>query len=71
MGPQSAHTGYRIVVRGEVGQHFVDVFDGLAVATAGDRSTLVGPVRDQAELQGMLDLLVGLGHEIVSVRRED
>jgi len=59
---------YRIVVRGDVGPRFSDVFSSMSLHPAnGSQTDVVGPVRDQAELQGMIDLLCGLGIEIVSV----
>lgn len=60
---------YRIVVRGHLGRRFAEVFDGLTPTQTDGVTELVGPVRDQAELQGVIELLIGLGNEIVSVGR--
>jgi hypothetical protein len=69
MGIGDEPTVYRIVVRGRLGPHFAEVFDDLTPTRTDGVTELVGPVRDQAELQGVIDLLVGLGNEIVSVGR--
>jgi hypothetical protein len=58
---------YRIVVRGRVGPRFADVFESMTLEAGSGDEALVGPVRDQAELRGMIDLLCGLGVEILSV----
>ncbi len=68
MTDQGGPTIYRIVVRGDVGPRFTRVFDTFAVERAEGTSTLVGPIRDQAELKGILDLLCGLNLTILSVR---
>lgn len=55
-----------IVVAGELDQRFSSAFEGLAL-TANDGTTeLAGPVRDQAELQGVLRQLFDLGLVVVS-----
>ena len=45
---------YRIVVKGELGQDWSDRLAGLAITTNRDsgasRTTLLGPIRDQSEL---------------------
>ena len=63
---------YRIVVQGAVSEHWRDRLAGLTMATRrrpGDvaRTTLVGPVRDQAELSGVLDTLYGLHLPLLKV----
>ena len=69
MGVGDDPTVYRIVVRGRVGPRFAEVFDDLTPRHTDGLTELVGTVRDQAELQGVIQLLIGLGNEIVSVRR--
>ena len=57
-----------IVVKGLVGRDWSDWFGGFEIThTAGGASTLSGPVRDQAELRGILSRLADLGLELVSV----
>jgi hypothetical protein len=67
MGANTEVHTYRIVIRGLLGPRFGDVFSSMALEPANGGQALVGLVRDQAELRGMIDLLCGLGVEIVSV----
>ncbi len=70
MTEHGSPTIYRINVRGDVGPRFTRVFDTFTVERAEGTSTLLGPVRDQAELKGILDLLCALNLTILSVRAE-
>ena len=57
---------FRIWVQGRLSAHFADGVDGV-VQRDGERGTVLsGAYRDDAHLQGVLDLLRGLG---VAVRR--
>jgi len=63
---------YRIVVRGSLSKDWSDRLAGMDISTTshGDqapRTTLVGPIRDQAELNGVLDTLYGLHLTILKV----
>jgi hypothetical protein len=63
---------YRIVVQGVLGEHWRDRLAGLAISTTyptghAPRTTLVGRIRDQAELNGVLDTLYGLHLPILAV----
>jgi hypothetical protein len=67
---------YRIVVQGVLGEHWRDRLAGLAISTASPdgappRTTLLGQIRDQAELNGVLDTLYGLHLPILSVESLD
>ncbi len=67
---------YRIVVQGVLSERWRDRLAGLAITTThrpGEvaRTTLVGRIRDQAELNGVLDTLYGLHLPIVSVETID
>ena len=62
---------YRIVIRGELGEPLVGPLEGMAIEVAGDESVLTGDLVDQAQLQGALSWLTGLGVEIVSVNPVD
>ena len=62
---------YRIVIRGELGEPLVGALEGMTVEVVGQESILVGDLRDQAELQGVLSWLTNLGVEIVSVNPAD
>jgi len=56
-----------IVVSGELGDRFDGVFADLALTHDAGTTRLSGGLADQAELQGVLSQLFGLGLEIVSV----
>jgi hypothetical protein len=52
---------YRLIVEGELSDTVGVAFDGMTLTRAGGNTTLTGPVRDQAELQGLLQRVSGLG----------
>jgi hypothetical protein len=57
-----------IVVKGQIDRNWTDWFGGLEIThTAGGGTILTGPVRDQAELRGILSRLADLGLELISV----
>jgi hypothetical protein len=58
---------YRITVRGEVSQTFVEPLGQIFVESAGDESILSCEVVDQAKLQAIFSWLYQRGIEIVSV----
>lgn len=65
---------YRIVVSGRVPESFSDRLSGMSVCTSHDleggvKTTLVGLIRDQSELSGVLATLQGLHLTIVGVER--
>jgi hypothetical protein len=65
---------YRIVVQGALSEASRRRFAGLTIeCDPGDgdtpRTTLVGHVRDQAELRGLLDALYGLHLPVISVEQ--
>ena len=55
-----AARGYQLIVEG-VGDEFELVFEGFTLTRAAGTTTLTGIVRDQAELQGILQRLSSLG----------
>ncbi len=57
---------YRIVIRGRLGDAFVEGFDGMTQSTNGSNTVLTGRYVDQSHLHGLLDRLRGLSIEIVS-----
>ncbi len=62
-------TGYRIIVRGRLTNRFATSFDGM-VTEAGDGETaLVGRIRDQAHLYGILERLRDFGLELLRVEK--
>ncbi len=67
---------YRIVVQGALSEPWHDRLGGLTITTtrsagAAPCTTLVGRIRDQAELNGVLDTLYGLHLPILAVETID
>ena len=65
---------YCIVVKGELGQEWSDRLAGLAITSTqreggSPHTALVGPVRDQAELNGILETLYSLHLPILRVEQ--
>jgi hypothetical protein len=60
---------YRVVVRGALSERFASAFEGMTLEPANGRGTtaLVGDVRDQAQLYGLLDRVRDFGLELVAV----
>lgn len=67
MGPNTC----RITVRGRLSARFTAAFDGMALQPRHSRTVLVGTVRDQAHLFGVLDRVRDLGIELISVEVGD
>ena len=61
---------YRIVLRGRLGERFASAFDGMVLEPGQGKSVLVGEVRDQAHLYGLLDRLRDFGIDLVAVEPE-
>jgi hypothetical protein len=62
-------TLYEIRIRGRVSQTVLDTFDHMDSSVERVETILHGPVRDQAELHGLLHRVQALGLELVEVRR--
>jgi hypothetical protein len=62
---------YRITVRGEVSQRFVESLEQVVVESTGDESVLSCAVTDQAKLQAVFSWLYERGVEILSVVPDD
>ena len=65
--PEVAGLNCTIVVSGELGEQFDDVFADLALSHETGTTRISGAVTDQAELQGILRQLFDLGLEILSI----
>jgi hypothetical protein len=60
-------TDYEFVIRGEIGDRFGLMFDGMQLERRDGTTALTGPVRDQAQLHGLIERIQDLGIELVSV----
>ena len=57
----------RIVVSGELGDHFDSVFDDLSLVRRSGTTELSGDVADESALHGVLRQVADFGLDIVSV----
>ena len=62
---------YRLIVEGELGDDLALAFPGMALARTAGSTTLTGNVRDQAELQGLLQRTTDLGLTLLEARAID
>ena len=62
-----AASRYRIVLRGRLSERFESAFEGMTLEPGLNRTVLVGDVRDQAHLYGLLDRLRDFGIELLAV----
>jgi hypothetical protein len=60
---------YEIRVRGRVTPALLARFEGLRSEIEPVETVLHGPLRDQAALHGMIELVRALGLELIEVRR--
>lgn len=59
---------YQIRLKGHLGRHWTDWFDGLTITALDNGETLlIGPVADQAALHGLLKKVRDLGLPLLSV----
>src|ERR1700746_4068396 len=61
---------YRIVLRGRLAERFEPAFDGMVLEPGHGQTVLVGEIRDQAHLYGLLDRLRDFGIDLVAVEPE-
>lgn len=62
---------YRIVLRGELGDPFGFLFEGMQLQRRAGMTVLTGKVADQAQLQGIIQRTQELGLELVSVSEDE
>ena len=62
-----ARSRYRIILRGRLSKRFESAFEGMALESGPNQTVLVGDVRDQAHLYGLLDRLRDFGIELIAV----
>jgi hypothetical protein len=60
-------TRYRICVRGQLSERLGSAFEGMSFESGRGQTALVGEIRDQSHLYGVLDQVRNLGLELVSV----
>lgn len=57
---------YRLTVEGELSDRVRPAFEGMTLTRSHGTTVLVGPVRDQAQLQAMLRRVADLGLTLLS-----
>lgn len=67
---------YEIVVQGKLGGDWSDRIAGMTISdesgsNSSSRTKLRGPIRDQAELNGVLETLYGLHLSIIKIEQVD
>ena len=60
-------TTYRICIRGRLTHRLGSAFEGMNLEPGPTNTNLVGPIRDQSHLYGLLDRVRELGLELLSV----
>ena len=63
----STKTVYQIVVRGEISGRYAMAFEGMEMETKSGQTILTGEIIDNSHLHGILDRIIALGLELVSV----
>ena len=63
-----ADRAYRLIVEGELSDELALAFPGMALTRAASRTALTGQVRDQAELQGLLQRVSDLGLTLLEAK---
>jgi hypothetical protein len=58
---------YRLEAEGELSDQLSRFFEGMTLTRDHGNTVIVGPVRDQAELSGLLQRVADLGLTLVSV----
>jgi hypothetical protein len=59
---------YRLTVEGELGDHLASAFPGLTLSHGDGTTTLTGEMRDQSELQGVLQRISDLGLTLIETK---
>ena len=58
---------YELVLRGELGDRFEPLFEGMHFEHRPGQTVLTGEVLDQSHLHGLIERIAELGVELVSV----
>ena len=59
---------YRLVLRGELGEPFGFLFEGMQMDWVAGTTVLTGSVIDQAHLHGLIQQTQELGLELISIQ---
>jgi hypothetical protein len=59
---------YRLTVEGELSDNLKPAFPGMTLTRSNGNTTLTGDMRDQAELQGVLQRVSGLGLTLLEAK---
>jgi len=70
-GNQVRHRSYRLVLSGELSDRFGFLFEGMQIERLAGTTVLTGPVADQAHLLGLIEHILELGAELLSVEPAD
>ena len=62
---------YRLVVEGELSDRMQPAFKGMHLTRGDGTTTLTGTIRDQAELQGVLQRIADLGLTLLDLTAID
>ena len=62
---------YRLVLRGELGEPFGFLFEGMQIDQVAGTTVLTGNVIDQAHLHGLIQRTQELGLELISIEPAD
>jgi hypothetical protein len=62
---------YRLTVQGELSDNLKPAFPGMTLTRTNGDTTLTGDIRDQAELQGLLQRVSGLGLTLLEAKAVD
>ena len=63
----STKSVYQIVVRGEISKRYATAFEEMEMETKSGQTILTGEIIDNSHLHGILDHIIALGLELVSV----
>ena len=66
-----AKRSYRLTVQGELSDNLQPAFPGMELTRSEGNTALAGPVRDQAELQGLLRRVSDLGLTLLEAKVVD
>ena len=60
---------YRLVVRGQLGDRFASLFEGMRMERLAGTTIVTGKVADQAQLIGLIQQAQEIGLELISVKQ--